>query len=309
MKVVIFGYRDWAAELAKDVQFFASSEKHLIIDYRTTPPEYALTDYDAAFFVGWSQMVPEYIYTQTPCFVLHPSPLPRYRGGSPIQHQILQGETQSAVTIFQLSADYPEVDSGPIVWQMGFSLDGELSDIFSRIVHLGSQGIQSIIRAWDYPGITPVPQPVGNWGSWKRRTPDESELTLEDQARGAVYMANKVRALQEPYPLPYLTCGDGRRLYIFQARAETEVAYAKRQGDAETDAILSSLIETPRCPVCGEPGIGKPLGCGRHGLFAQDADTEAGRCTFRDADGRRCIFGHSHVPNVEHEFKKEESDV
>ncbi len=45
---------------------------------------------------------------------IHPSLLPKYRGASPLQSQILDGATETGVTIIQLDA---EMDHGPIVAQ------------------------------------------------------------------------------------------------------------------------------------------------------------------------------------------------
>ncbi len=43
---------------------------------------------------------------------VHASILPRYRGAAPIQTAILQGETETGVTIFQIE---PKLDAGPIL--------------------------------------------------------------------------------------------------------------------------------------------------------------------------------------------------
>ena len=78
--------------------------------------------------------MPEQFITSFRCLMLHPSPLPKYRGGSPIQNQIINGEIESAVSIFLMDSG---LDSGPIYCQESFSLEGELSEIFSRIVRIG----------------------------------------------------------------------------------------------------------------------------------------------------------------------------
>ncbi len=63
-----------------------------------------------------TQIVPQAVI-DTPqlgsiCF--HPSPLPRYRGGSAIPWQIIKGETRTGVTIFWADAG---IDTGPILLQ------------------------------------------------------------------------------------------------------------------------------------------------------------------------------------------------
>lgn len=221
-RIAIVGYREWAKELFNKVNLggnMFSSSAATIEWCDTLPNDY---EYDLAFFVGWSEMVPEYFYANVPSFVLHPSPLPRYRGGSPIQHQIINGETQSAVTIFKLDPKYPAIDSGPITWQMGYSLEGSLKDILSRIVHVGSRGVVNIIETYLSGNvIISWAQHQDGYDVYKRRKPEESEIMPDAfQQNTALAIHNKVRALQDPYPLPYVVCADGRKLYIRETALE-----------------------------------------------------------------------------------------
>ncbi|SVE63951.1 uncharacterized protein METZ01_LOCUS516805, partial [marine metagenome] len=55
---------------------------------------------DIILFYGWSWIISETIVNTYKCIMLHPSKLPKYRGGSPIQNQIIDGEIESAVTLF-----------------------------------------------------------------------------------------------------------------------------------------------------------------------------------------------------------------
>ena len=50
---------------------------------------------------------------------LHPSLLPEYRGASPIQSALLNGETQTGNTIYRMTA---KMDAGPILAQAKFSI-------------------------------------------------------------------------------------------------------------------------------------------------------------------------------------------
>ena len=72
-----------------------------------------------------------------PCLILHPSKLPEFRGGSPIQNQLLKGVKNSAVSII-LAED--KIDSGDIFFQKKISLKGYLNDIHNEIVSKGSLG-------------------------------------------------------------------------------------------------------------------------------------------------------------------------
>ena len=66
---------------------------------------------DLVLFYGWSDIIASEIISEYSCLMLHPSPLPKYRGGSPIQNQIINGEVDSAVSIFLMDEG---IDTGPI---------------------------------------------------------------------------------------------------------------------------------------------------------------------------------------------------
>ena len=44
--------------------------------------------------------------------MLHPSALPKFRGGSPIQNQIIRNIKNSKVTLFKMNE---KIDAGPII--------------------------------------------------------------------------------------------------------------------------------------------------------------------------------------------------
>ena len=91
---------------------------------------------DLVLFYGWSWKIEESVIDNYRCLMLHPSPLPKYRGGSPIQNQIINGETSSAVTIIEMTN---ELDAGDILAQEKFSLDGNIADILKKITRIGTR--------------------------------------------------------------------------------------------------------------------------------------------------------------------------
>ena len=61
--------------------------------------------------------------------------LPNYRGGTPIQHQLINGEINSGITVFKMN---DVIDGGDIYQQTAMSLVGNVNDIFGRMAELGS---------------------------------------------------------------------------------------------------------------------------------------------------------------------------
>lgn len=213
MNVIVYGKREWAlrifSKLSIENKMLVTSCNYDIID-KTKP--------DLVIFLGWSHIIPEDIVLRHKCICLHPSPLPKYRGGSPIQHQIINGEHIGAVTLFVMDKG---IDTGPIVFQEHISLLGDLCDIFNRIVDVGVIGLNGYIPNHD--SIIPMSQNEDLATTFKRRKPIQSEITLDElRENDAISIHNKVRSLQNPYPLPYILCNGNTKLYILRTSIENE---------------------------------------------------------------------------------------
>lgn len=214
MKKILFcGYREWALKIFES--FF---KEQYLWRWRVIKDQdefFAYNDemdeIDLIFFVGWSWIIDKSIVDTGKCICLHPSPLPKYRGGSPLQHQIINGEKTSAVTYFIMNE---KVDQGDILFQKEFGLDGDLDDIYDRIIEHGIEGMNEIIMNYMKKCVIKgTPQDHSKKTYFPRRTPDQSEITLQDM-ENAEKVYNKVRALQDPYPNAFITCMDGTKIYI-----------------------------------------------------------------------------------------------
>lgn len=78
---------------------------------------------------------------------IHPSPLPKYRGATPGPWQIINGETKSAVTFFQIDA-LP--DHGPIISQIPFDITPNETSItfYQKAFALASSNLETIIKSY-----------------------------------------------------------------------------------------------------------------------------------------------------------------
>ena len=218
INIIICGYRDWAHQLYMEVRsdFTLFPNYHVMyvddkdyLDEVLTRPNYEPT---YIFFIGWSWLVDEDIIKNYKCICLHPSSLPKYRGGSPLQHQIINGETESAITLFEMDNG---IDTGDIIFQKEFSLLGDLQDILNRISNMGSAAVIDIIKN-GYTSV--VKQDEKEATLYKRRKPKMSEIKLEDfKEKTAEELFNKIRALQHPYPNAFVICKDGTKLFLTNA--------------------------------------------------------------------------------------------
>lgn len=196
------GYREWAHNLASG---FNQTHFHRTLD--------TLCDDIDVILLGWSSIVPEEFYQSRTVLVLHPSPLPSYRGGSPLQHQILDGRQNSLVTLFKLDPAYSGIDAGPIFGRSYFSLRGDLAHILTDMSRAAAVLIHRYLVAKSLGEVTFIPQPIEGT-VYKRRKPEESEITLKElESKSAEELYNKIRALQDPYPNAFIQTSKGK-LYL-----------------------------------------------------------------------------------------------
>jgi methionyl-tRNA formyltransferase len=215
MRVACIGYRSWALKIytglieSTNHTFLVIRDKNAIShkEFEAFKPELIL-------FYGWSNYVPEEIIKKYTCLMLHPSPLPKFRGGSPIQNQIIRGITNSAITIFKMNE---EVDSGEIWASEYLNLDNGIADIFDRMSEIGLRLSKKILDG----DFQPYKQDDSEASFYPRRNPEDSEITLQElQQETGIYLFNKIRMLQYPYPNAFIITKDGCSLRILKAELD-----------------------------------------------------------------------------------------
>lgn len=79
------------------------------------------------FFIHWSKKISKDIYTKNLCIQFHASDLPKFRGGSPIQNQILSNIKNTKISAFKVSRN---LDAGPICLKEKLNLDNDINVVF-----------------------------------------------------------------------------------------------------------------------------------------------------------------------------------
>ncbi len=155
---------------------------------------------------------------------IHPSLLPSYRGPSPIASAILDGQTETGVSIMLLDA---QMDHGPILattpWQIPTSFDTLLcEDELSRI---GAQLLVDTLPPYARGDITPQPQDDNRASFSKKFTREDGRL---DWTKPASTILNRIRALGTN-PGAWTTW-NGKTINIFQAHLGTTAASSQKPG-------------------------------------------------------------------------------
>ncbi|HEY2840297.1 MAG TPA: methionyl-tRNA formyltransferase [Pirellulales bacterium] len=132
---------------------------------------------------------------------LHASVLPKYRGAAPIQWALLQGETETGVSVIHMT---PRLDGGPILIQRKTAIGPEEThpQLEARLALLGIEAVHAAIdqlAAWD--GTSPIgtAQDVSQATKAPRLKKEQGAI---DWSRSAEQIRNQVRALQ-PWPGSY----------------------------------------------------------------------------------------------------------
>lgn len=147
---------------------------------------------------------------------IHASLLPKYRGASPIQHAIIDGEEKTGITIMQMDAG---IDTGDMLYQKetGIGPEDDFESLHDRLTLLGGEAIVEALTLLEQGDLTPQKQDH----SQSCYAPLISkEMGAIDFSQTAVRIDRLIRGLT-PWPSAY-TGLRGRQLKIWKAVPEAE---------------------------------------------------------------------------------------
>lgn len=140
---------------------------------------------------------------------LHFSDLPQYRGAAPVQWAILNGETRTASSVFQLE---PGLDSGPVFSRLPVEIGHETAgQLLDRMAELGVGQILEVVDAIGAGSAVAVPQDEGGDLVHARRLSVQDGFI--DFLSSAAEVDRRIRALS-PNPGAWTVLPDGKRLKL-----------------------------------------------------------------------------------------------
>lgn len=153
------------------------------------------------FVVVAFRMLPEAVWNMPPhgTFNLHASLLPRYRGAAPINHAIINGDSETGVTTFLLNH---QIDEGQILLQERTPItpDDNAGTLHDRLAAMGRNLVVRTLDGIEAGTITPSPQ-QGTPTAAPKIFKDDCRIRFDVTCRQAV---DFVRGLS-PYPAALLT--------------------------------------------------------------------------------------------------------
>ncbi|MBN2510320.1 MAG: methionyl-tRNA formyltransferase [Spirochaetales bacterium] len=142
---------------------------------------------------------------------LHPSLLPAYRGPSPLQTAILNGDTLTGITLQKISL---EMDAGDILLQKPVPLTGSETSgsLTAYCAQLGADMMVEAVSALERGTATPLPQDHANASYCRLITKHDGIINWSDPAEK---IERQVRAY-DPWPVAH-TFFKGSKLSILAA--------------------------------------------------------------------------------------------
>lgn len=166
--------------------------------------------FDVAILVAYGLIIPDEIINQ-PKFGflnLHPSLLPKYRGPSPIQAALLNGDNETGVSIIKL---VKAIDAGPIVAQKKVDIKPEdnAESLHDKLAKVGAELLIQILPDYLAGRIKPISQDEVKASYTKIIKRDDGQINWQ---KTASQIDGQFRAF---YPWPgVFTHLDGKRLKI-----------------------------------------------------------------------------------------------
>ncbi|MDY0061715.1 MAG: methionyl-tRNA formyltransferase [Myxococcota bacterium] len=142
---------------------------------------------------------------------IHPSLLPRYRGASPVQSQLLAGETVTGVTLLRSVA---KMDAGPILAQQQVPVlpDESAGELTARLFALGGRLLVELLARLAAGPLAGEPQDEARATRCRKIGREQARL---DWSRPAAELVWAIRAF-DPAPVAWTTLR-GKQLRIFRA--------------------------------------------------------------------------------------------
>ena len=125
-------------------------------------------DVDVAVVCSFNYKIPKALLNSTKDgFInVHPSMLPKYRGGNPYSRVIMNGETETGVTIHFMDDEF---DTGDIIAQKPYHIHSKatMGTLFNELNFIGIELLLKVLEAYEAKELPRIKQPMGDFISGK----------------------------------------------------------------------------------------------------------------------------------------------
>ena len=140
---------------------------------------------------AFGQLLQEAVLDGWPCINVHFSLLPAYRGAAPVERAIMDGLSESGVTIMQMDAG---LDTGPLISSETVAI-GPADDAGTTLMGMAEVGgrlLVEVLDEFEAGSFAPTPQPEEGQTLAPKITDEDRPL---DPKHRAVELVDRIRAL------------------------------------------------------------------------------------------------------------------
>ena len=193
--------------------------------------------FDVFIVASYGKIIPDEILNIPKKGILnvHPSLLPKYRGPSPIESALIDGETSTGVSIIKLDK---EMDHGPILAQSAFVIDPRTT-AGTLEISCGQIGGELLIQTLPHyldGSLLPKEQNHSGATICKKIMKDLGEITLESPME---IVRNKFRALT-PWPSIYFFINHNKKQ--IHVKVTSLDLTTPQESNAQAKNIILSVI-------------------------------------------------------------------
>lgn len=186
------------------------------------------------------RMLPEVVWNMPPkgTINLHGSLLPQYRGAAPINHAIINGETESGVTTFFLKH---EIDTGDVIFseKVNIEPDENAGSLHDKLMETGAKLVVKTVAAIRDNTYTETPQSIStDLKAAPKIFKDFCKINW-NQPTDQIY--NHIRGLS-PYPTAFTVFQD-KLLKVFEVKPEY-IQHSAKPGDFLSDGKTYLKVAT-----------------------------------------------------------------
>lgn len=173
-------------------------------------------DPDLILVVAFGMILPENVlaYPKYGCINVHASLLPKYRGAAPMQRAIMEGESETGVTVMYMDAG---LDTGDMIFRRSTPITetDTLETIHDKLAEIGAELLADTVRKIENGEPLPREKQNGDLSTYAAKI--EREDAKIDFTRPATELDRLIRALT-PIPYAYFTRNDGATVKVLSAR-------------------------------------------------------------------------------------------
>jgi len=180
---------------------------------------------DLIVLAGYGQIVKQEFFSLAPngCINLHGGKLPKYRGSSPMNWALINGDTEFTLTIIRVDAG---VDTGNILNERTFpiSVDDTIADLQRIADQAFPEMLLEVIAQIEDGTVEARKQDESHASYYPLRFPDDGLILWDLYTAEQIH--NRIRALTDPYPGAF-TFIKGQRVKLLHSKLAKRTFYGE----------------------------------------------------------------------------------